>query len=256
MNSLDTSIDAAIAPLADALSRVIFFDVTIGGNEVQLIVVWLIVAALFFTVRYRFVNLWGLGLSLRLIAGKDDDGSGSGEVSHFQALCTAISGTIGVGNIAHVPIAISIGGPGAAFWMAVAGFLGMSSKFVECTLGVVYREENADGSVQGGPMYYLERGLAERGWPKLGKFLGLYYAVGLVIGCMGIGSMFQSNQAFSQVFDVSGGVNGPLNDRGWIFGLVLAAIVALVIVGGIRGIARVTSVMVPFMALLYLGTAY
>ncbi|MEM6705711.1 MAG: alanine/glycine:cation symporter family protein, partial [Acidobacteriota bacterium] len=193
---------------------------------------------------------------LRLIAGKDDDGSGSGEVSHFQALCTAISGTIGVGNIAHVPIAISIGGPGAAFWMAVAGFLGMSSKFVECTLGVVYREENADGSVQGGPMYYLERGLAERGWPRLGKFLGLYYAVGLVIGCMGIGSMFQSNQAFSQVFDVSGGVNGPLNDRGWIFGLVLAAIVALVIVGGIRGIARVTSVMVPFMALLYLGTAY
>ena len=122
MNSLDTSIDAAIGPLADALSRVVFFAVPIAGNEVQLIVVWLIVAALFFTLRYRFVNLWGLGLSLRLILGKDDDGSGSGEVSHFQALCTAISGTIGVGNIAHVPIAISIGGPGAAFWMAVAGF--------------------------------------------------------------------------------------------------------------------------------------
>lgn len=256
MDNLDAAIDAAIRPLADLLSRIVFFSVPVAGSELQLIVAWLIVAALFFTLRFRFVNLWGLGMTLRLITGKDDDGSGAGEVSHFAALCTAISGTIGVGNIAHVPIAISIGGPGAAFWMAIAGFLGMSSKFVECTLGVVYRQENPDGSVQGGPMYYLERGLAERGWPRFGKFLGLYYAVGLVIGCLGIGSMFQSNQAFSQILDVTGGAEGPLGGRGWIFGIFLALLVATVIVGGIRGISRVTSVMVPFMALLYLGTAY
>ena len=256
MASIDSTIDSFIRPVSDALYSVVFFAVPTPIGEVQLIVVWLIVAALFFTLRFRFVNIWGLGMSLRLISGREDDGSGAGEVSHFQALCTAISGTIGVGNIAHVPIAISIGGPGAAFWMAVAGFLGMSSKFVECTLGVVYREENEDGTVQGGPMYYLEKGLAERGFPRFGKFLAIYYAIGLTIGCLGIGSMFQSNQAFSQMLDISGGADGPLADRGWLFGAVLAGLVAMVIVGGIRGIARVTSLMVPFMAALYLGAAF
>ncbi len=255
MGSIDAAIDSTIGPIADALSRVVFYAVPIPGGEMQLIVAWLILAALFFTIRFRFVSLWGLKYSLALVLGREKD-DGPGEVNHFQALATAVSGTVGVGNIANVPIAISIGGPGAAFWMAVAGFLGMSSKFVECTLGVVYRKENADGTVQGGPMYYLREGLAERGYPRLGVFLSNYYAVGLVIGCLGIGNMFQSNQAFTQFLNISGGADGPLAGRGWLFGLVLAFIAGLVIIGGIRGISRVTSLLVPFMAVLYLGAAF
>jgi AGCS family alanine or glycine:cation symporter len=188
--------------------------------------------------------------------GKEDKATGApGEVSHFQALATAVSGTVGVGNVTHVAVAISIGGPGATFWLIVAGFLGMASKFVECTLGVKYRQINADGSVSGGPMFYLDKGLAELGLPILGKSLAWYYAVCIILACLGAGNMFQANQAYVQFVNVTGGESSMFATRGWLFGSILAILTALVIIGGIRSIARVTSKLVPFMALLYVSTA-
>ncbi len=187
---------------------------------------------------------------MRGLEDADDD---PGEVSHFQALTTAVSGTVGVGNIAHVAVAISIGGAGAAFWLVVAGFLGMASKFAECTLGVKYRRVNPDHSVSGGPMYYLDRGLSERGWPRLGKGLALYYGGCVLFGSIGVG-MFQSNQAFAQFVEATGGRQSFAAGEGWIFGTLLACTVAAVILGGIRSIARVTAKLVPAMAALYIAT--
>ena len=185
--------------------------------------------------------------------GLEDESDDPGEVSHFQALTTAVSGTIGVGNIAHVAVAVSVGGAGAAFWLVLAGFLGMASKFAECTMGVKYRRENPDGSVSGGPMFFLDAGLAERGWPRLGRGLALYYAVSVLLGSVGVG-MFQSNQAFAQFIEVTGGAASFAVQGGWLFGTVLAITVAAVIMGGIRVIARVTEGLVPLMAGLYIST--
>ncbi|NNL66527.1 MAG: alanine:cation symporter family protein [Myxococcales bacterium] len=248
---IDAAVDGVFAPAAASLSDLVFFTVPVGEAELPLIVAWLVAGAVFFTVYLGFINVRGLPHALRLVTGRYADPSASGEVSHFQALTTAISGTVGVGNISHVAIAISVGGPGAIFWLVVAGFLGMSSKFVECTLAVRYREQDPDGTVAGGPMYYLEKGFAERRWPRLGRALAQYYALCILLGCLGIGSMFQANQAFVQTLGVTGGAQSPLAGRGWLFGALLAVLVALVIVGGIRSIARVTSRLVPFMVLLY-----
>ena len=173
MTGIDDAINEAFRPIATAVVNFVFFSVPIGEAELPLIVVWLIAGALFFTVYLRLINIRGFLHAIRIVIGKEDKGSGApGEVSHFQALTTAVSGTVGVGNITHVAVAISIGGPGATFWLIVAGFLGMASKFVECTLGVKYRQINADGSVSGGPMFYLDKGLSERGLPRLGSVGG------------------------------------------------------------------------------------
>lgn len=262
LEGFDAAIDAALRPLADGLSAVVFFSIPVAGTDVPLVVVWLVAAAVWFTVSLRFVNLRGFRHAIDLVRGRvewqerSDPGRGeAGEVSHFQALSTAVSGTVGIGNIGGVAVAISLGGPGAAFWLVVAGVLGMSTKFVECSLGVLYRREASDGRVSGGPMYYLEKGLAERGLPRLGRVLGLFYAGGIVIGCLGIGNMFQSNQAFVQIVGVTGGEASWLADKGWLVGICLACVVGLVIVGGIRWIAAVTSRLVPFMAVLYLTGA-
>jgi alanine or glycine:cation symporter, AGCS family len=164
-------------------------------------------------------------------------------------LATAVSGTVGIGNIGGVAVAVTVGGPGATFWLIMAGFLGMLTKFVECTLGVKYRNENPDGSVSGGPMYYLSKGFSERGMAGFGKFVGTFYAIGIFIGALGIGNMFQSNQAYVQLNNVTGGMFDGL---GWLVGLVMAAIVfAVIIIGGIKSIARVTEKIVPFMAVFY-----
>lgn len=254
-SGLDAWVNDAIAPFADGLSRIIFFEVPLFGADLPLVVLWLVVGAVWSTLLFRFVNLREFGRAIRIVSGREhaEDPQGPGEVTHFQALATAISGTVGIGNIGGVAVAISIGGPGAAFWLVVAGVLGMSLKFVECALGVIFRQENPDGSVSGGPMYYLSRGLAQRGLPRLGRALGAFYAAGIVIGCMGIGNMFQSNQAFVQLVTVTGGPEASwLADKGWLVGLVLALLVGSVIVGGIRSIARVTEKIVPFMAALYL----
>jgi AGCS family alanine or glycine:cation symporter len=254
VNGIGDTLNAWLQPLADALAAVVFFEVPVGDTALPLVVLWLVAGAVYFTLSFRFINLWGLRHALSLLRAPTREGPG--EVSHFQAFATAASGTIGIGNIGGVAVAVSLGGPGAAFWMVIAGVLGMSTKFVECSLGVIYRVEHEDGTVSGGPMYYLERGFAERGWPVLGRALGRFYAVGIVVGCLGIGNMFQSNQAFVQLVGVSGGEHSWLADKGWLVGLVIAAVVGAVILGGIKSIARVTSSLVPFMAVVYLGGAF
>ena len=252
LSGIDSFINNAVQPLTAAVSNIIFFTVPVFGADLPLVVLWLIGGAVFFTVYFGFLNFRGLKHAIQLVRGDFSNPNHPGEASHFQALATAVSGTVGIGNIGGVAVAISVGGPGATFWMILAGLLGMSTKFVECALGTMYRRENADGSVSGGPMYYLERGLKERGVPRLGKFAARFYAIGIVIGCMGIGNMFQSNQAYVQFVNVTGGPEASwFNDKGWLFGLIIAGLVALVIVGGIRSIVRVTEKIVPFMAVFY-----
>jgi len=252
---IDETMNNWFRPLAELLDRIIFFSVTMNGTKIPLIVVLLVACGVFFTFYLRFINLRGFRHAIKIVKGDYADPKAPGEVTHFQALTTAVSGTVGVGNVAHVAIAISVGGPGAAFWMIVAGLLGMSSKFAECTLGVKYRNENADGTVFGGPMFYLEKGLSALKKPLLGKVLAKYYAVCILIGTMGIGCMFQSNQAYVQFLNTTGGDASFVADKGWMVGLVLAILTGFVIVGGIKSIAAVTSKLVPFMALLYVVTA-
>ena len=253
--TLDQLIDGALRPVADAVAGAVFYALPLPGAELPLIVAWLVAGGLFFTIHLRFINVRGFAQALRIVSGRYARSGDPGEISQFSALTTAVSGTVGIGNMAGVAVAISTGGPGATFWLIVAGLLGMSSKFAECTLGVLYRRRNPDGSVSGGPMHYLERGLAARGWPALGRRLGLFYAAALVLGCLGIGNMFQSNQAAAILTDITGAEASVLAGRGWLIGLLLAGAVALVIVGGIRTIASTTVRLVPVMALLYVALA-
>jgi AGCS family alanine or glycine:cation symporter len=255
---VDETINEIFTPISDAISSVVFFSITVGGVELPLIVVWLIAAAVVFTVYFRVIQFRGFRHALRLVRGDYSDPADAGEVTHFQALATAVSGTVGLGNIAGVAVAISIGGPGATFWMITAGLLGMCSKFAECTLGVKYRRENDDGSVSGGPMYYLSRGLSARGLGGLGAVLAVVFAVCAIGGSLGGGNMFQANQAFAQMREVTGGDDGLLGfgAAGALFGLVLAVCVGLVILGGIKSIARVTSKLVPFMAVFYVTACF
>ena len=250
-SGIDSSINSIVEPFAIFLSNFIFFEVSILGATVPLIVLWLIGAAIFFTIYLNFLNLRGFKHAFQLLRGDYSHPNTEGELTHFQALSTAVSGTVGIGNIAGVAIVISIGGPGATFWLIVAGLLGMSTKFAECVAGVMYRKVNTDGSISGGPMYYLEEGLRQRNMTWLGKPMGLFYAISIVIGCLGIGNMFQSNQAFQQFIFITGGDASFFLDKGWLFGAILAAVVGLVIIGGIKGIARVTAKLVPFMTLTY-----
>ena len=252
---LDAAINRVVEPVATAVSNVIFFSVSVAGVQVPLIVVWLIVAAVVFTLYFNFINLRGFRHGFKLIRGDYDNPDDAGEVTHFQALATAVSGTVGLGNIAGVAVAVSIGGPGATFWMILAGLLGMASKFVECTLGVMYRTEYADGRVSGGPMHYLSKGLAKRNMAGFGRGLAIFFAIMCMGGSLGGGNMFQSNQAYQQVVNVTGGDASFFADKAWLFGLIAAVAVGAVIIGGIRSIARVTEKIVPFMGILYVGTA-
>ncbi|MFD1510949.1 alanine/glycine:cation symporter family protein [Lacimonas salitolerans] len=207
------------------------------------IVSWLVIAAVVFTAYFGFIQIRAFRHAIALVKGDYSDPNDAGEVSHFQALATALSGTVGLGNIAGVAVAVSIGGAGATFWMILAGLLGMATKFTECTLGVKYRNEYPDGTVSGGPMYYLKKGFAERGLP-LGGFMAVLFSVFCVLGALGGGNMFQSNQAASQVNAVTGIPT-------WVTGLILTVIVFIVIIGGIKSIARVTEKVVPFMGIGY-----
>ena len=244
----DDSINALTAPIASAIGAIVFFKIPVFGAQMPLVVLWLVIGAVFFTFRMGFVNIWGFKHAIQLVRGDYANPNDAGEVSHFQALATAVSGTVGIGNIGGVAVAVTVGGPGATFWLIMAGFLGMSTKFVECTLGVKYRNENPDGSVSGGPMYYLRKGFSDRGMEGFGKFMGTFYAIGIFIGALGIGNMFQSNQAYVQLNNVT---NGLFDGLGWLVGIAMAGVVFLVIVGGIKSIAKVTEKIVPFMAIFY-----
>jgi len=201
----------------------------------------LIFGAIFFTIYFRFINFRGFKHAIELAMGKYDKDGNDGEISHFQAIATACASTVGLGNIAGVAVAISLGGPGATFWLIIAGLLGMSTKFTECTLGVKYRKINADETVSGGPMYYLRDGLAKKGWKRTGKFLAVLFAIFASIGAFGIGNMFQSNQVVAQTIITFPALDGY---QIWL-GILIAILVGIVIIGGIKGIANVNDKLFP-----------
>lgn len=269
--AFEERMNATFIPVVDAIASVLFWDMfeAIGvydpvvydkagapvlhpngdprKQNIPFIVVWLVFGAMFFTIKMRFINFRGIRHAFELLSGKFDDPKNKGEVSHFQALTTALSATVGLGNIAGVAIAITLGGPGATFWMICAGLLGMASKFTECTLGVKYRFINEKGEVSGGPMYYLSRALKIRGMGGLGKVLAAIFAILCIGGSFGGGNMFQANQAWAQM---AGKVPFFLENRA-LFGLILAVLVGLVIIGGIKSIAKVTDKIVPVMVGVY-----
>ncbi|MBT7623879.1 MAG: alanine:cation symporter family protein [Flavobacteriaceae bacterium] len=247
----DKKIDEAFAPISDFFSYYVFYP--IAGYP--FVILLLIGSAVFFTLYFGFPNFRYFSTAINVVRGnydeieKDDSNSKDGEVSHFQALATAVSGTVGNGNIAGVALAIALGGPGATFWMIICGLIGMSSKFVECTLGVQYRDIGEDGTVYGGPMYYLTKGLKEKGFQNLGKVAAVFFAIFCIGGSFGGGNAAQANQATIVLKQLLGFES---TSAGAIIGLVLAVLVGIIIIGGIKRIASVTEKVVPFMALLYL----
>ena len=245
----DAQIEAIFSTYTGWFVSLIFSSpFNIGGVPFPWIVGWLVVGASVFTIYFGFIQARAFGHAISLVKGDYSDPNDAGEVSHFQALATALSGTVGLGNIAGVAVAVGIGGPGATFWMIVAGLLGMASKFTECTLGVKYRNEYPDGTVSGGPMYYMTKGFKERGLPG-GRFLAVLFAIFCIGGALGGGNMFQANQAHAQLANIVG------DYPGWITGIVMAGVVFAVIVGGIKSIAKVTEKVVPFMGILYVLVA-
>lgn len=252
---LDERINEAVQPATNWISNIVFFSVQLGESatsSMPLVIILLLTVATIFTIYFSFINVRGIKLAIDTVRGKYTDPNDVGEVSHFQALTAALSGTVGLGNIAGVAIAISLGGPGATFWMIIAGLLGMSSKFVECTLGVKYRDVGPDGTVYGGPMYYLTKGLGEKGLGGLGKVLAIFFAIMCVGGSFGGGNMFQANQAAQQFNTMIGATS---DFAGFLFGAILAGIVAIVIIGGIKRIGSVTERIVPFMCGIYVLAA-
>ncbi|MDJ0848705.1 MAG: alanine/glycine:cation symporter family protein [Myxococcota bacterium] len=253
------STDGFVSLLEQAFSRwvvqkveaVIFLDVAFWDPDVTvpLVVLWLIVGATFFTLRFRFINFRGFRHAIACVRGRYTRPDESGEITHFQALSAALSATVGLGNIAGVAFAVGAGGPGAVFWMVLAGLLGMSSKFAECTLAQRYKVVREDGHVSGGPMHYLKDGLAELGLGRLGAFLAPLFALMCIGGSFGGGNMYQSNQAYAQLASVAPFLDGNAGAIG--FGLLLAILVGLVIIGGIKRIGEVASAIVPFMCGAY-----
>ncbi|MGB6221171.1 MAG: alanine/glycine:cation symporter family protein [Haloferula sp.] len=246
--SMDERIDGVLGPLATFADMVVFYSIPIFGQQVPIVLLLLAGTGIFLTLFFKFINFRAFGLALRTVRGKYSTDSDPGQITHFQALSTALSATVGLGNIAGVAVAIGIGGPGAVFWMVIMGLLGMTSKFTECTLGVAYRDIDEDGRVHGGAMRYLEKGLKEHGFPVLGKVLAIIFAVACVGGALGAGNMFQMNQSAEQVSETFGIFQ---DGQSWIFGLIVAAMVGAVIIGGIVWIARVTAILVPFMTIIY-----
>ena len=248
---IDQRIDEAFQPISEFFSKRVFFQI----GDYPFVIYLLVGSAIFFTVYFVFPNIRYFLTSVNVVRGKydeiekDGDDSKDGEVSHFQALTTAVSGTVGNGNIAGVALAIALGGPGATFWMIICGLMGMSLKFVECTLGVYYRDVDENGVVYGGPMYYLSKGLKEKGFKNLGKITAVLFAIFCIGGSFGGGNAAQANQAAIVLKDLLGMES---TFSGAIIGLLLAVIVGIIIIGGIKRIASVTEKIVPFMALLYI----
>jgi AGCS family alanine or glycine:cation symporter len=284
---MDQIIDEKFGDYTGWFVNAIFYQISFTEEiKVYWVLFPLIFGAMFFTFYFRLINFSGFFQAIKVVQGKYDDiESGGddhvessdsvftvdgdnpdtirveqdadhhGEVTHFQALTAALSATVGLGNIAGVAIALTIGGAGATFWMIAAGFLGMASKFVECTLGVKYREISKDGTVYGGPMYYLKKGLSLKGMRGLGMVLSVVFAIMCIGGSFGGGNMFQVNQAFQLVENITGGESSFLHGRGWLFGLVMSVLVGIVIIGGIKKIAKVTDKIVPFMVVIYVGAS-
>ena len=259
LEGIENAINSLFTPISDGLSNIVFYEVSLFGVSFPWIVAWLILAGVIFTIYFGFVQFRSFALALKIVRGKYTRKDEPGEITHFQALASALSGTVGLGNIAGVGVAMTLGGPGATFWMIIAGLLSMATKFVECTLGVKYREVHADGTVSGGPMHYLRIGVAERIPNGFGRGLGKVLAAGaavmiLFFGVAG-GNMFQANQTFAQLREVTGGESGMLGGTvaSFAFGLIMAAVVGAVIFGGIKSIGAVTGRLVPAMGLIYVA---
>ena len=255
----DKWIDEKFKPVADWAMKIVFFPVLWTTDEegemtdkLPFILVWLAGAGIFLTLFFKFINVRGLPLALRTIRGRYSKSDDPGEISHFQAFTSAVAATVGLGNIAGVAVAIGMGGPGAAVWIILMGFLGMTTKFAECTLGVKYRRIDPDGTVHGGPFFYLTEGLRERGMATLGKILAFVFAILCIGAALGGGNMFQINQACDQFVNVTQTYLPRSNDFRWLFGLVIAIIVGLVLIGGIKRIGTVTAKLVPTMCVVYL----
>jgi AGCS family alanine or glycine:cation symporter len=240
--NVDQAINSWLAPVADWLGRVVFHSIPVAGAQLPLILVWLVMGGIVCTLAFRFVNLRGFGHSLRVIRGDYSSREHAGEASPFQALSTAVSGTVGLGAIGGVAVAVSLGGPGAAFWMAIAGFLGMSTKFAEVTLAVKYRLVREDGTVSGGAMYYVPVALQRVGMPRVGKFLAGFFCVAAVGGSL---TIFQVQQSYSQLNAATG------FDHAFVYGLIVAVWIGIVLFGGVRRIVKWTDKLSPFMCLLY-----
>jgi len=274
---LDEVINEEFMPIATWWENLVLTPIPIAGYDIPLVLMLLVFGATLFTIYFGFPAVSKFKLAINTVRGKYDeidhhsvekadlniidgdlvdtikDESQEGEVSHFQALATAVSGTVGLGNIAGVAVAIAVGGPGATFWMIVCGLIGMSTKMVECTLGVKYRDVGEDGTVYGGPMYYLKRGLESQNMAILGKILAVIFAILCVGASFGGGNAFQSNQAAVQIVSMFGLAGGA---SGFIIGIVMALLVGIVIIGGIKRIAKITEKIVPFMAVIYVVAAF
>ena len=251
--SVDEFIDTNIAPHLDKIAKIIFFPISIYGNKIPLIIFWILFAGIFFTIYFKGIAIWGFKHAIDNIIKKPEKShDGCGEVSSFQALATALSGTIGIGSIAGVAISISIGGPGAAFWIFFGAILGMSIKFVEASLAVKYRRFNLDGSVSGGPMHYIAHGLTRKKMRWLGPPLSVLFAILCIGGGITGGNMIQINQTAHQIVFITGGESSIFHGFTWIIGLVAAILIGLVVMGGIKGIAKVTTILTPTMCLLYI----
>ena len=250
-DTIDKKIDEALKPVSDSITNFIFDSFSLLGSDVPYIVCWLLIASLFFTFYFNFLNVRYFKRAINVAFGKYDNPNHPGEITHFQSFTAAMSGTIGLGNIAGVAVAISLGGPGAMLWMIITAFFGMTLKFVEVSLGHKYRIIHKDGTVSGGAIRYLSTGLSECGLPKIGIFLAYFFAVCCIGGSFGGGNMFQANQAFQQIVVATGGVESPFFQKGWLGGTIFAIIVGAIIIGGIKSIGKVTERLVPVMGIIY-----
>ncbi|MFZ3453846.1 alanine/glycine:cation symporter family protein [Arthrobacter sp. 7Tela_A1] len=253
LGTIDTSVNEFMEPIATAFNDIVFFPLTIGDFSFPIVVAWLIIAGIVITCYFGFIQFRGLKVSVEVVRGKFSTRQDPGEVPHFHALTSALSGTVGLGNIAGVGAAMALGGPGATFWMILAGLLGMATKFAECTLGVKYREVHEDGTVSGGPFKYLPVAFRRFGSLPAKVLTGVFAVAILLFGVAG-GNMFQANQTFAQVRNATGGDEGFMGSDGaaLVFGVILAVLVAVVILGGIKSIGATTSKLVPAMAAVYI----
>ena len=260
--NLDSAIDSFLSPIADKISGIIFSHITIHGVKIEFLIVLLMTAAIYFTIRTRFIGIWGFKHALNLILKRYEHKDvivkkKKGEVSSFQALTATISASAGIGNVAGSAAAVSVGGPGVIFWMIIAGFFSMALKFAEVLLGLKFRQVNKDGTVAGGPMYYILGGLKNH--KILGPFapyLAKIYAVCCIFAMIGGWNLFQINAMTTQITEVTGGEHSFFANQSWLLGLIVAVITYFTIIGGIKAIGKFTSKVTPAMCTLYVATAF
>lgn len=250
--NLDAQIEKYVTPVSDKVYQIMFFPLTIGGVQIPMIVLWILVAGLFFTFYFRWIGVWGLKHSFEILSKPKDSGA-DGEISPLGALMSALSGTVGLGTIAGVAISISIGGPGAAFWIMFGAILGMTLKFAEVSLSLKYRKILPDGTIAGGPMHFIAHGLTRRKMRWLGQPLAVIFAYLCIGGGLTGGNMIQINQTTRQIINITGGENGLFHGFNWIIGLLCAILIGVIIIGGVKSITKVAMKAVPFMIYLYLA---